>query len=119
MILLIIFLGAIPCKRYSHVSAMNGNQLIIFGGLSSNLSIIEGKKGTKKASLINFCDNNLYILDIDPQFADKIKHFEVKRLQEEAIKAFKGNIGSKRRTENRDVFFENKEKGIVMAFDFD
>ena len=78
---------------------MNGNQLIIFGGLSNNRTIIETKKGSKKASLINFWDNNLYILDIDPQFADKIKHSENKRLKEETIKAFKGNLNYKKRVQ--------------------
>ena len=49
--------GSVPSKRYSHVSSLNDDKLVIFGGLSDH----------------QFCDNNLYILELDPPRMKSLK----------------------------------------------
>ena len=49
--------GNMPTKRYGHISLLNGNQLVVFGGLTDDM----------------FCDNTLHVLKIDPGFTKRYK----------------------------------------------
>lgn len=91
-------IGTVPNPRYSHVSGIFENKLIIFGGLSNGC----------------FCKNDLFILQIDIQHAVKSKKTATIKLTQGAIQAFKYSLAYKRTRKERILKLMKKAGGEML-----